>query len=32
MKYNKCNMIVIYQDYDSNMKREVREYLRKGDA
>ena len=31
-KHNKCYMMVIYQDYESNLKREVRKYLRKSDA
>lgn len=31
-KHNICYIIVIYQDYERNMKRESRECLRKGDA
>lgn len=31
-KHNTCYMIVTYQDYESNMKREVRKCLRKGEA
>ena len=31
-EHNKCFMVVIYENYESNIKTEVRECLRKGDA